>query len=438
MRHDELGRYSFLMADPVDWFQPQDAAQTFAWLDNLSYPVQHLDELPPFQGGIAGLLSYDFNRYVETIKNCAVDPTLPPVAFGIYDAVIAWDHLQDRCWIVSQGYPELDISLRRARAKERANHFANLLLESKSQYAPSTRTTDATESKIPNLSSNFERDEYISTIQRAIQYIRSGDVFQVNIAQQLSCPITAESLDLFEQMGRTNPATFAAYFDLGEAQIISASPERLVACRDRQIESRPIKGTRRRTGFPEADLETADELASNAKDRSENVMIVDLMRNDLARICEPDSVIVSQFVKLESYASVIHLVSAVQGLLREEVANSDIVRAVFPGGSITGAPKIRAMEIIAELERGSRGAYCGSIGYFGFGGSIDLNILIRTVTAHDGKWTVPVGGGIVIDSDPVSEFEETLTKAHGMLRAIQQVAGSRENDLLVDQLGEAT
>jgi para-aminobenzoate synthetase component 1 len=266
--------------------------------------------------------------------------------------------------------------------------------------------------------SNFTADEYRRTVQRAIDYIHAGDIFQVNLAQRLLFPAGGDPLSLYLRLRQRNPATFAAWFDLGEVQIASASPERLVSVRDRQVEARPIKGTRRRTARPEADLFAGDDLKASDKDRSENVMIVDLLRNDLSRVCLPDSVRVTQLCGLETYAFVQHLVSAVSGTLRPECTAIDLVRAVFPGGSITGAPKVRAMEIIAELEPTARGAYCGSLGYVGFDGWMDLSILIRTITAARGWWQLPVGGGIVAQSSPEQEYEETWHKAAGLLRAL--------------------
>ena len=202
------------------------------------------------------------------------------------------------------------------------------------------------------------------------------------------------------------------------AQIVSASPERLVSVRQRKVETRPIKGTRPRTGQPMVDIRAKEHLLASQKDRAENVMIVDLMRNDLASVCDDDSICVTQLCQAESYQSVLHLVSAVEGELKPGVSLCDLLAAVFPGGSITGAPKIRAMEIIAELEPTSRGAYCGSVGYLGFDGTADLNILIRTITASKGWWQVPVGGGVVVQSDAVDEHEETWIKAASMLQAM--------------------
>jgi para-aminobenzoate synthetase component 1 len=215
-----------------------------------------------------------------------------------------------------------------------------------------------------------------------------------------------------------NPAPYAGYLDLGEWQIVSASPECFLTVRDRRVETRPIKGTRGRSRFPEADLFAGDELQLSAKDRAENAMIVDLMRNDLSRVCEADSVHVAQLWRLETYAFVKHLVSVVRGELRTGLTAIDLLQASFPGGSVTGAPKVRAMQIIAELEPTARGPYCGSLGYIGFDGAMDASILIRTITAGRGWWQLPVGGGIVAQSVADDEYRETWHKARGMLAAI--------------------
>ena len=431
MRQARLGRFSFLSADPVDWFQPgpEGESQTFDWLNQqLEFGLETLPELPPFQGGVAGLFGYEFNASIERIKTAAKSQA-PAVSLGLYDVVVAWDHESNQCWIISTGAPAREPKNRQSRAIERAQTFEALLQappqtvrsESPAQ-SPSEGTPPGKWYPCPtqnNLTSNFDRNGYLATIRQALDHIHAGDIFQVNIAQQLCHPATSHSLELYQNLRSCNPATFAAFFDTGHAQVISASPERLVSVRDRIVETRPIKGTRRRTKHPEVDINAGQQLLTSEKDRAENVMIVDLMRNDLSRICKDDSVEVTQYVQLESYASVLHLVSAVQGELRSDVRPADLLRAVFPGGSISGAPKVRAMEIIAELEPHPRGPYCGSLGYLGFNGNADLNILIRTITAKDGYWTIPVGGGIVAGSIPECEYEETWTKAHAMLNAVE-------------------
>ncbi|HWB01339.1 MAG TPA: anthranilate synthase component I family protein, partial [Pirellulales bacterium] len=270
-----------------------------------------------------------------------------------------------------------------------------------------------------DLTSNFAPDEYLRAVERAIEYIRAGDIFQVNLSQRLLHPAHDGSVAIYLRLRERNPATFAAYFDLGKFQIVSASPERLLQSIDGQVEARPIKGTRPRAARPEADLFAGDELQASEKDRAENVMIVDLLRNDLSRVCTADSVRVTQLCHVERYEFVQHLVSAVRGTLRPPMDAIDLVRAAFPGGSITGAPKVRAMQIISELEPTARGAYCGALAYLGFDGSFDSSILIRTITAGGGWWQAPVGGGIVAQSDPQAESDETWHKAEGLLRALE-------------------
>jgi para-aminobenzoate synthetase component 1 len=270
------------------------------------------------------------------------------------------------------------------------------------------------------LTSNFSRKDYLDSIQRCIDYICAGDAFQINLSQRLLQRATTNSVSLYLRLRERNAAPMAAYFDLGSAQVVSASPERFIRALGGIVETRPIKGTRTRTIRPEADLFAGDDLKQSEKDRAENVMIVDLMRNDLSRVCRPESVQVTQLCELESFAYVQHLVSTVIGRLRDDCTSLDLLRAVFPGGSVTGAPKIRAMEIIAELEPTVRGPYCGSIGYIGFDGAMDTSILIRTITAARGWWQLPVGGGIVAQSVPELEYEETWHKAEGLLRAVAE------------------
>jgi para-aminobenzoate synthetase component 1 len=269
-----------------------------------------------------------------------------------------------------------------------------------------------------HLTSNFSHAAYLAAAQRCIDYICSGDVFQVNLSQRLLHPAKEDALSLYRRLRDLNAAPMAAYFDLGPVQILSASPERLVRMAEGNVETRPIKGTRTRSNRPEADLFSGDELRQSEKDRAENIMIVDLMRNDLARVCLPDSVEVTQLCELETFAYVQHLVSTVRGRLRQDLNSLDLLSAAFPGGSVTGAPKIRAMEIIAELEPTVRGPYCGSIGYIGLDGALDTSILIRTITAAQGWWQLPVGGGVVAQSIPQLEYEETWHKAEGLLRSL--------------------
>ena len=382
--------------------------------------------LPPFQGGAAGLWAYDLNRSLEKIPRPAFDEfCVPALCVGLYDVVLAFDHQTGQAWIVSQGFPEREPAARRRRAAQRAKEFAAWLAAPPPVEPPLDGDVLAADHLAPSypaagpagLVSNFSPSGYVAAIERVIDYIRAGDVFQVNLAQRLLFPARERAAILYGRLRRCNPAPFAGYFDLGEFQIASASPERFLKIAGREVETRPIKGTRQRTRRPEADLFAGDDLAQSEKDRAENVMIVDLLRNDLAKVCQADSVRVTQLCQLETFQFVQHLVSAVRGRLKADCSPLDLVRATFPGGSISGAPKVRAMEIIAALEPTARGAYCGALGYVGFDGSADTNILIRTVTAGRGWWQAPVGGGITAQSDPAREYEETWHKAAGLLRA---------------------
>jgi aminodeoxychorismate synthase component I len=251
-----------------------------------------------------------------------------------------------------------------------------------------------------------------------LEYIAAGDIYQVNLSQRFSAPYGGEAMALYERLRRQSPAPFAAYLDLGEAVVLSASPERFLRVAGRELETRPIKGTRPRGGTPEEDRRLAAELLASPKDRAELVMIVDLERNDLGRVSEYGSVHVPELVRLEAHPTVFHLVATVRGRLRPELSAVDALRACFPGGSITGAPKIRAMQIIEELEPTHRGFYTGAIGYLGWDGCADLNIAIRTIVLIDRHAHFQVGGGIVADSDPCAEYEETLHKGRALMRAL--------------------
>lgn len=434
LRHPTLGRFSFLAADPFETVEiSAPHADVFRELERRLAPFRQaaLSGLPPFQGGLAGCLSYDLNRGLEKIAPPRFDEfQIPALALGLYDVVVAWDHESDEAWLISQGFPETSPVARRCRAEERADEFMRRLSQTvppleanwtRDERLPeSALSPQSAAGSLPGVTSNFSPAEYLDAIKKGVDYIWAGDIFQVNLAQRLLYPIGCSPVELYLHLRRVNPAPFAGYFGFGQQQILSASPERFFSVRERTIETRPIKGTRRRTGFPESDLVSGYELMTSEKDRSENVMIVDLLRNDLSRCCEDDSIEVTQLCGLEPFPTVLHLVSAIQGRLRTNATMADVLTAMFPGGSVTGAPKVRAMEIIAEIESTARGPYCGALAYFGFDGTADTNILIRTITAAKGWWQIPVGGGIVSMSDPRREYDETWAKATGLLRAIYE------------------
>lgn len=440
---DPRSRYSYLAADPcrvhrIDRPISDPLATIDRWL--AQHPSSRCPELPPFQGGVAGYMAYEFGRCFERILPAKHDEFgLPLAVLGMYDVVLAWDHALGRGWLISQGYgapPHGGDAERLLLAERRAEPFRRRLFAptpSSASIQPINMHAMAHGLTAPQFETrlgggwvgNFDSQGYQQTVQRARQYILAGDIFQVNLSQRLLCPARCDSRTLYQRLRRLNAAPFAAYFDMGPAQIVSASPERFLKVQDGWIETRPIKGTRRR---PPADAsggidrsldeQIASELLSSPKDRAENIMIVDLLRNDLSRICEPESLVVDQLCGIEYYPYVVHLVSSIRARMRTDAGFSDLIAAVFPGGSITGAPKVRAMEIISELEPTVRGPYCGSLGYVGTNGEMDWNILIRTLTCSHGWWQFQVGGGIVAHSQPDMEEEETWTKAAGIIAAI--------------------
>jgi len=441
--YTSLGRYSFLAADPFEFLRfPADGSDALSALERSwgQYCTTAIRGLPPFQGGAAGLFGYELNRSLERLPAAKFDEFhVPAMAVGLYDVVLAFDHVRHRAWIVSQGFPETTPALRRRRAAERlramrawlsgevdsvsltvkqslrwpAGDPVRLELSALSGAAPRHAIT-----ALPEVYSNFSKAGYLRAVQRAIDYIYAGDVFQVNLSQRLLSPAAADSPTLYRRLREFDSAPMAGYFDLGDFQLLSASPERFMRVRGRLVETRPIKGTRPRHSRPALDRQAAAELRTSEKDRAENVMIVDLLRNDLARVCTPESVHVKRLCAVEGFQHVWHLVSTIVGRLRDECSSVDLLRASFPGGSVTGAPKVRAMEIITELEATARGAYCGSLGYLGFDGSMDLSILIRTIVAGRGWWQLAVGGGIVAQSHPQNEYYETWHKAAGLLQAM--------------------
>jgi len=413
-QHAERGRYSYVMADPASIATDFGVARQVL-AGNRGEPIPGL---PPFQGGYAGLFGYGLGRRFERIPEPRHDEfRTPEVTLGRYDWVVSFDHHENRAWAVSSRRTEIS-------PEQRADALRSpgLDLEQRADALRSPDTELCPQFALPGfpgVTSNFDRAGYEATVRRAVEYVHAGDIFQVNLSQRLLAPLREHPLELYGRLRTLNPAPFAAYFDAGDFQILSASPERFLRVNPGgEVETRPIKGTRPRGATPELDAALVHDLVTNPKDRAENVMIVDLLRNDIGKVCEYGSVRVPRVCELETFRFVHHLVSEVRGQLRPSVGPFDLLRGAFPGGSVTGAPKVRAMEIIAELEPTARGPYCGCLGWIGFDGAMDTNILIRTFTAGRGWVQFPVGGGIVADSDPSREYEETLHKAAGLLRAL--------------------
>jgi para-aminobenzoate synthetase component 1 len=480
-----FGRYSFLAADPVAVVrskggevecldlvahtQRTERGDPLAVLRALVEPhrADAVPGLPPFQGGAAGYVAYDWGLTLERLPAPRYDDlALPDVVLAVYDWVLAWDHAQSRAWLISTGMPESSAEARASRAAARAasvrEYLADTVARSHRQAVAqshnrtdppsplrgfgeaSARSHSRTDVPMRNrtippshlvppawwpdtfeLRSSFTRDAYLAAVERVREYIFAGDIFQANLSQRFEAPFHQPAWGFYRCLRKRNAAPFAAYLDFPEAQIVSASPERFLRVDAAgHVETRPIKGTRPRGVGPEHDAALGQALAESAKDRAENLMIVDLMRNDLSRVCAPGTVRVSELFSLEHYATVHHLVSTVVGELGPGADAIDLLRASFPGGSITGAPKLRAMEVIAELEPSRRGVYCGSIGYWSVTGELDTSIAIRTALVQGDRIYFSAGGGIVADSDPEQEYRETLDKARAMIDALAAGASS--------------
>ncbi len=393
-----LGRYSILAALPSRLFESSD----FEDLEKELAKLDRCDEGSlPFYGGAIGYVSYDAGRALERSQLRPVAGGVPELRFAFYEGAIVFDHEEETTWLTWLG----------SEASERVEELCGLA------FADSVPSVKPFVLDTP-LTANFERGEYMDAVESVRERIRRGEVYQVNLSQRFEAKCSGSAFDLFAKLAEQSPAPYAAYVDIGDEQIVSSSPERFLRINGREVTTRPIKGTRP-AGNSQAEAERNErELEHSEKDRSELLMIVDLERNDLGRVCQPGSVRVDELFRLERYATVIHQTADVSGVLEGGVTALGCLKAMFPGGSITGAPKIRAMQVIDELERGVRGIYTGSIGYFDASGGVDLNIAIRTLRIADGCLSFQVGGGIVWDSDPASEYEETLIKAKAMVRAL--------------------
>ena len=428
-----LGRYSFIAISPFLFITSKNgkvilSGEQTIILENACpfteiakhlarFPLDTLSGLPPFQTGLAGLFSYDLVHHLETIPPFKQDDKqFFDLAVGFYDLVIAFDNVLNKAYIFSSGYPEQEATARPQQAKNRLtwllNEIATITAPAEPNFTPILAA---------DIHSNFSRANYIQAVQQTRDYILAGDIFEGTVSQRFSTtlPATVTPYDLYLRLRAHNQAPFAGYFNIDNHQVIaSASPERFLKLQDHLVETRPIKGTRPRSQNQQEDKKQLADLQASEKDRAENIMIVDLLRNDLSRVCLINTVVVPQLCKVESYPTVHHLVSVVQGQLAPGLTAIDLLRATFPGGSITGAPKIRAMAIIAEIEPTARGPYTGSLGYIGFDGHFDSSILIRSFCMQNNQITFQVGGAVVLDSDPVAEYEETLVKAKGLMQAL--------------------
>ena len=453
-----LGRYSFAGAEPFLVIKAQDdrveitegskisitSDNFFSLLNSImnDFKLTRKPSPIPFQSGAVGYLGYDLKNQTEKLpRKGLTEPIVPDCILGFYDTIFAYDHKTGKGYILSSGLPEKEGIKRRLRSKERIGQFIEKI--------GAKGTENLTPSPLPsppmvegwvkgisgvNSTSNFTKEGYIDAIRRIQDYIAAGDIYQANLSQRLNMGFTGDPLALYEIIRKINPVPFGAFLNYGDFQIMSNSPERLLKIHNGIAETSPIKGTRPRGRGHKEDRNLIKELKTNAKELSEHIMIVDLERNDLGRFCDLGSIKVKPLQKICTYPTLHHMVSTVKGKVRDGMETADCIKAFFPGGSVTGAPKIRAMEIIDELEPTSRGIYTGAIGYIDFSGNMDLSMTIRTAILKDKKLYLHVGGGIVADSNPEEEYDETLLKARVFLKAMEVSKKQAEAEVKVNNI----
>ncbi len=435
----QYGRYDIFVADPfVTISTVENGAESqntyteivqngektishddpFAILNSLLAPYQAAQNALPFTGGAVGYFGYDLARQVEHLPNIALkNDALPHMMVGIYDWAVVVDHREKTACLVSHGFQQSTHQNWSALcALFDAHAEAAIETDVDPRQAAFTLTSDVT--------SNMDFKQYAKAFDAVKHYIAEGDCYQVNLAQRFSARAHGDGWIAYQKLREISPAPFMAYMNFGGLQVLSGSPERFLQLTDKHVETRPIKGTRPRSDDVLQDQSYAQELQQSIKDKAENLMIVDLLRNDISKNCEIGSVKADKLFQLQSFANVHHLVSIITGKLKQGKTAIDLLRGCFPGGSITGAPKLRAMQIIEELEPNRRGVYCGAIGYVGFDGNMDTNIAIRTAmyaTDDNGEGEVSfyAGGGVVADSILEKEFDETLDKASSLLKTMQ-------------------
>ena len=438
---DQWARYTFLGTDPCqawrliggraelwtpgDGWTPITAADPLADFDERLRARRPLaaaaEGLPGLWGGAVGYFGYDVVRQIERLPDAPPDDLgLPDGLFAFMDLVLAIDNLLGRAMAIAtvEVEPGLDDTELRRRYDEAADRTQDLVARLASADPPAPLELKPQPDADPDFSSSMSREEFEAGVERVREYIFAGDVFQVVLSQRLEMPLTAEPFDLYRALRSLNPSPYLYFLELDGFSLVGSSPEVLVRVEDGTVTVRPIAGTRPRGATPEEDRALALDLREDEKELAEHRMLVDLGRNDIGRIAEYGSVEVPELMVVERYSHVMHLASQVEGKLRGENSAMDVFKACFPAGTVSGAPKVRAMEIIDELETVRRGPYAGAVGYFGWGGmAMDTAITIRTVVVKDGKAYVQAGAGVVADSDPASEYEETLSKARALLRA---------------------
>ncbi len=427
---ERMARYSFIGTDPQKIIKT-GAGEELGAVDPLKpveemlseYKLADVDYLDKFNGGAVGYIAYDAVRYFEELPTPEIDPFgLPESIFMLSTTYLVFDHLRHKIKVVSHAHLKGDTRRAYKEAVGRIEEVARRLKRFPNIPEPNLdMQTDA------DIEFNMSREYYEDMVEKTREYIIAGDVIQTVVAQRMSRPTSAHPFQIYRSLRAVNPSPYMYYLDMGDFQIVGASPELLVQVVDGKVAVHPIAGTRRRGRDEAEDLELEEELRTDEKERAEHIMLLDLGRNDVGRVSKPGTVEVTQILDIERYSHVIHLVSHVTGQLRDEYTNYDALRACFPAGTVSGAPKIRAMEIIAELEPDRRSVYAGAVGYFDFSGNMDTAIAIRTMVLKDGVAHVQAGGGIVYDSNPEDEYMETIHKASAVFKAIDQA--EREIDI---------
>ncbi len=401
-----------------------------------------LEGMPPFVGGAVGYFGYDCVRHVERLPDAPADDLgLPDMAFLLTDVIVVFDHLRHTITLLTNIFTadELDLEAAYTSAVRR---LAEVKARLRAPVPPpkwdferdcSRKSGSSTAGKMAgdgdlslSIRSNFERERFVDAVERIREYIYAGDAFQVVLSQRFECPVNATGFSIYRGLRAVNPSPYMYYIAFRDFEVVGSSPEPLVTVSAGRAETRPIAGTRPRGDTPPEDAALAEEMLGDAKERAEHLMLVDLGRNDLGRVCRPGTVKTEQFMEVERYSHVMHMVSSVVGELEDGIDATDALRAVFPAGTVSGAPKVRAMEIIDELEPTRRGPYAGAIGYLSYSGDLDSCIYIRTILVRDGRAYVQAGAGIVADSEPDREFVETENKARAMFRAIELATAQEE------------
>lgn len=438
----KVARYSFLAKDPQIVIESKSNAMTITRFDKKTpllqtqkidktplttlreimrrYKFVNLPGLPRFCGGMVGYIGYDCVRFFENLPNKPQDDLkLPDLLLVLAKTLIIFDHLNHRIKVVDCVAidPKSSDTQKRQAYRKAVAKIEQLAVELQKPLSKDTKEKRA--QTVSDATSNFSEKEFCRIVEEAKKKIKAGDIIQVVLSQRFEVKLNTDPFHIYRMLRSLNPSPYMYYLHFGDVQIVGSSPELLVRCEDGIVETRPIAGTRKRGKTDAEDAALAKELLADPKEKAEHIMLVDLGRNDLGRVCQLGSVKISEFMSIEKYSHVMHIVSNVKGKLKKGQDAFDVLQATFPAGTVSGAPKIRAMEIIDELENTSRGPYAGCIGYFSFSGNFDSCITIRTIVAKDGKAYIQAGAGIVADSNPKKEFEETKNKARAQILSIE-------------------